>query len=178
MKRNSGAVLALSFSSRPAGEEGTLTARSGWRSPPIRRSKRVSSSRPSSAASSSPSRPRGSTSTRRFIDYLQPRVRKAAPFPGFPSGPSPWRTNEVFRKADFWKAQASAPGRSLFVTGKAELSRETRKSVLGRPRPDIDEPDRRKRGLSSGPSTRSTGISISSRGDSGEIVLRQGIQGK
>jgi len=80
-------------------------------------------------------------------------------------------SEELFRKPDFWRSLAPGPGRVLYVTGKAELTRETRKAILGRPKADQDDPLAQQRGISE-----RTLFSLSLhlyliRGDSGEVVL-------
>ncbi len=78
---------------------------------------------------------------------------------------------EVFRKPDFWRSLAPGPGRALYVTGKAELTRETRKAILGRTKADAEDPLAQQRGI-----VERTLFSLSLhlyliRGDSGEVVL-------
>ena len=80
-------------------------------------------------------------------------------------------SEELFRKPDFWKSLAPGPGRVLYVTGKAELTRETRKAILGRTKPDAEDPLTRQRGI-----IERTLFSLNLhlyliRGDSGEVVL-------
>ncbi len=43
----------------------------------------------------------------------------------------PLESEELFRQADFWPALTPRSSRRLYVTGKAELTREVRKSILG-----------------------------------------------
>ena len=114
--------------------------------------------------------PEGFDLNKEIIDYLSPEFERRLHFQ-VSVRPIALENDEVFRKADFWKAQASAPGRSLFVTGKAELSRETRKSVLGRPRPDIDEPGPQEKGIVERALYALNLHLYLIRGDSGEIVL-------
>jgi hypothetical protein len=80
-------------------------------------------------------------------------------------------SEELFRKPDFWRSLAPGPGRVLYVTGKAELTREMRKAILGRPKADQDDPLAQQRGIAE-----RTLFSLSLhlyliRGDSGEVVL-------
>jgi hypothetical protein len=80
-------------------------------------------------------------------------------------------SEEVFRKPDFWRSLAPGPGRILYVTGKAEFARETRKAILGRTKTDAEDPLAQQRGI-----VERTLFSLSLhlyliRGDSGEVVL-------
>ncbi len=52
---------------------------------------------------------------------------------GLPVALQPVRpdSEEFFRQPDFWQSLGPEPPRRLYVTGKAELSREIRKSILG-----------------------------------------------
>jgi hypothetical protein len=83
--------------------------------------------------------PEGIDLNQELIEYLSTEFEKRLYFHVVVQ-PVALLSDDVFRKADFWKSLASGPGRSLYVTGKAELTRETRKSILGRPRQDPDEP--------------------------------------
>ena len=80
-------------------------------------------------------------------------------------------SEELFRKPDFWRSLAPGPGRALYVTGKAEFTRETRKAILGRTKADAEDPLAQQRGI-----VERTLFSLSLhlyliRGDSGEVVL-------
>jgi hypothetical protein len=80
-------------------------------------------------------------------------------------------SEELFRKPDFWKSLTLGSGRVLYVTGKAELTRETRKAILGRAKADADDPLAQQRGIAE-----RTLFALSLhlyliRGDSGEVVL-------
>lgn len=80
-------------------------------------------------------------------------------------------SEELFRKPDFWRSLAQGSGRVLYVTGKAELTRETRKAILGRAKTDAEDPLAQQRGIAE-----RTLFSLSLhlyliRGDSGEVVL-------
>jgi len=80
-------------------------------------------------------------------------------------------SEELFRKPDFWRSLAPGPGRVLYVTGKAELTRETRKAILGKAKADAEDPLAQQRGI-----VERTLFSLSLhlyliRGDSGEVVL-------
>jgi hypothetical protein len=80
-------------------------------------------------------------------------------------------SEEVFRKPDFWRSLAPGPGRILYVTGKAELTRETRKAILGRTKTDAEDPLAQQRGI-----VERTLFTLNLhlfliRGDSGEVVL-------
>lgn len=114
--------------------------------------------------------PEGFDLNKEIIDYLSPEFEKRLDF-RVTVRPAALEGEEVFRKADFWKSQAPDSGRSLFVTGKAELTRETRKSVLGRPRPDIDDPEPQERGIVERALFALTLHLYLIRSDSGEIVL-------
>jgi hypothetical protein len=83
--------------------------------------------------------PEGIDLNQELIEYLSTEFEKRLYFRVVVQ-PVALLSDDVFRKADFWKSLASGSGRSLYVTGKAELTRETRKSILGRPRQDPDEP--------------------------------------
>ena len=80
-------------------------------------------------------------------------------------------SEEVFRKPDFWRSLAPGPGRILYVTGKAELTRETRKAILGRTKTDAEDPLAQQRGIVERTLFTLNLHLILIRGDSGEVVL-------
>jgi len=80
-------------------------------------------------------------------------------------------SEELFRKPDFWRSLTPGPGRVLYITGKAELSRETRKAILGKAKADAEDPLARQRGIAER-SLFSLSLHLYLiRGDSGEVVL-------
>jgi len=79
--------------------------------------------------------------------------------------------DELFRKPDFWKSLAPGSARMLYVTGKAELTREIRKTILDTSKADREDPLLRQRGIAE-----RTVFSLSLhlyliRADSGEAIL-------
>jgi hypothetical protein len=114
--------------------------------------------------------PEGFDLNKEIIDYLSPEFERRLDF-RVTVRPVALEDEEVFRKADFWKSQAPDSSRSLFVTGKAELSRETRKSVLGRPRSNIDDSEPQEKGIVERALYALNLHLYLIRGDSGEIVL-------
>jgi hypothetical protein len=114
--------------------------------------------------------PEGFDLNKEIIDYLSPEFERRLNL-RVAVRPVALESEEVFRRADFWKSQTPGPGRPLFVTGKAELTREMRKSVLGRPRPDIDDPDPQQRGIVERSLFALNMHLYLIRGDSGEVVL-------
>jgi len=80
-------------------------------------------------------------------------------------------SEEVFRKPDFWRSLAPGPGRILYVTGKAEFARETRKAILGRTKTDAKDPLAQQRGIVERTLFTLNLHLILIRGDSGEVVL-------
>jgi hypothetical protein len=81
-------------------------------------------------------------------------------------------SEELFRKPDFWRSLAPGPSRVLYVTGKAELTREMRKSILGKAKSDADDPLAQQRGGVAERTLFSLSLHLYLiRGDSGEVVL-------
>ena len=78
---------------------------------------------------------------------------------------------EVFRKPDFWRSLAPGRGRVLYVTGKADLAREARKAILGKPKPDPEDPLAQQRGIAERTLFSFNLHLYLIRSDSGEIVL-------
>ncbi|MBP1765896.1 MAG: hypothetical protein H6P98_11 [Candidatus Aminicenantes bacterium] len=114
--------------------------------------------------------PEGFDLNKEIIDYMSPEFERRLQFQ-VAVRPIALEGDEVFRNTDFWKSQSAGEGRSLFVTGKAELTRETRKSVLGRPKPDIDDPEPQERGIVERALFVFNLHLYLIRGDTGEIVL-------
>jgi hypothetical protein len=80
-------------------------------------------------------------------------------------------SEELFRKPDFWRSLKPESARVLYVTGKAELTREMRKAILNKAKTDPEDPLARQKGIAE-----RTLFSLSLhlyliRGDSGEVVL-------
>jgi hypothetical protein len=80
-------------------------------------------------------------------------------------------SEDLFRNPDFWKSLAPGSDRLLYVTGKAELTKEMRKAVIDKAKADIEDPFERQKGIAE-----RTLFSLSLhiyliRGDNGEIVL-------
>jgi len=80
-------------------------------------------------------------------------------------------SEELFSKPDFWRSLAPGSGRVLYVTGKAQLTRETRKAVVDRDREDIEDPFARQKGIAE-----RTVFSLNLhvyliRGDNGEVMF-------
>lgn len=80
-------------------------------------------------------------------------------------------SEEVFQSPDFWKSLAPGSSRTLYVTGKAELTRESRKAVIERDKDDLEDPWEQQKGIAE-----RTVFSLSLhlyliRADTGEVVL-------
>lgn len=114
--------------------------------------------------------PEGFDLNKATIEYLGPEFEKKLRFQVVIK-PTALASEEIFRKPDFWTSLVPGPGRPLYVTGKAELAGETRKTVLGRA--EAHDPLARQRGISE-----RTVYSLSLhlyliRGDSGGVVLER-----
>jgi hypothetical protein len=116
--------------------------------------------------------PEGVDLNKELIEYLSPEFEKRLNFRVFVQ-PVALLSDEVFRQADFWRSLASGPGRSLYITGTAELTRETRKSILGRPRPDPDDPLAKQDAVAERALFALSVHLYLIRGDSGEILLER-----
>lgn len=54
---------------------------------------------------------------------------------------------ELFRKPDFWRSLAPGSSRVLYVTGRAQLTRERRKVVVDRDKEDVEDPFAPQKGI-------------------------------
>jgi hypothetical protein len=114
--------------------------------------------------------PEGLDLNKEIVEYLAPEFEKKLGF-RVTQEAIVLESEELFRKADFWKSLSGQAERRLYVTGKAELTREIRKTVLGRPRASEDDPLARQRGIAE-----RTVFSLNLhvyliRGDTGEVLL-------
>jgi len=80
-------------------------------------------------------------------------------------------SEDLFRKPDFWRSLAAGSGRALYVTGKAQMTRETRKAVISKDQEDIEDPFDRHKGIAE-----RTIFSLNLQiymisGDNGEVVF-------
>ena len=116
--------------------------------------------------------PEGFDLNKEMIDYLSPEFERRLDL-RVAVRPVALEGEEVFRKADFWRSQTPGPGRLLFVTGKAELTRETRKTVLGRPRPDTDDSGPQEKGIVERALFALNLHLYVIRGDNGEVMLER-----
>lgn len=51
----------------------------------------------------------------------------------------PLESEDLFKKPEFWKSLIADSGSILWVTGKAQLARETRKAILSKPKSPQDD---------------------------------------
>jgi hypothetical protein len=114
--------------------------------------------------------PEGLDLDKELVEYLGPEFEKKLHF-RVTRQPVALESEAIFKNPDFWRSLAPGPGRVLYVTGKAEMTRETRKAILGRPKADAEDPLERQKGI-----VERTLFSFNLhlyliRGDSGEIVL-------
>jgi hypothetical protein len=114
--------------------------------------------------------PEGFDLEKEIVEYLGPEFEKRMGF-RVTTQPIALESEELFRKPDFWKSLSGQPGRPLYVTGKAEFTKEIRKTVLGRPKPSEDDTQPRQGGIAE-----RTVFSLNLhvyliRGDSGEVLL-------
>jgi hypothetical protein len=79
-------------------------------------------------------------------------------------------SEELFRKPDFWKSLAPGSSGTLYVTGKAEMTKETRKTVLDAKTDPNDQMVRRKEFAERSVFSLNLHIYLI-RGDSGEVLL-------
>lgn len=80
-------------------------------------------------------------------------------------------SEDLFRKPDFWRSLAAGSDRVLYVTGKAQMTRETRKAVISKDQEDIEDPFDRHKGIAE-----RTIFSLNLQiymisGDNGEVVF-------
>jgi hypothetical protein len=116
--------------------------------------------------------PEGLDLNKEIIEYLSPEFEKKLNF-RVTRQPVALESEGLFQKPDFWRSLAPEPGRALFVTGNAELTRDTRKAILGRPRADADDPLTQKSGIAERIVIVLSLHLYFIRGDSGEIVLER-----
>jgi hypothetical protein len=114
--------------------------------------------------------PEGIDLDKEIVEYLAPEFEKKLGF-RVTTRPAALESEELFKNPDFWKSLSGQPEPVLYVTGKAALSREIRKTVLGRPKASEDDPLTRQRGI-----VERTVFSLDLhvyliRGDTGEVVL-------
>lgn len=107
-----------------------------------------------------------------IAEYLSPEFERKLHF-RVAVQPIALESEEVFRKADFWKSLAPGPGRSLYVTGEAAFTRETRKSVLGRARSDFDDPQEQQREIAERALFTLSIHLYLIRSDNGEVLLER-----
>jgi hypothetical protein len=116
--------------------------------------------------------PEGIDLNREIIEYLSPDFERRLHFQ-VAVQPAALENEEVFRNADFWKALAPGVGRSLYITGKAEMTREIRKSVLGRAKSDFDEPPEEQKEIAERALFTLSLHLFLIRADSGEVMLER-----
>ncbi len=107
-----------------------------------------------------------------IIEYLSPDFERRLYFK-VAVLPVALESEEVFRNADFWKSLAPGSGRTLYLTGKAEMTRETRKSVLGRAKSDFDDPQDEQKEIAERALFKLNLHLFLIRGDSGEVILER-----
>jgi hypothetical protein len=106
-----------------------------------------------------------------ITEYLRSEIQRKLPFQRVLVQPVALDSEEVFSQPEFWKSLAPGSVRVLYVTGKAQLTRETRKAVVERPKEDIEDPFDRQKAF-----TERTVFSLDLhiyliRGDSGEVLF-------
>jgi hypothetical protein len=74
--------------------------------------------------------PEGFDLNRELAAFFVPEIERRLGLP-VSAQPIPLENEESIGKPDFWQALDPGPSRRLYVTGKAELTREIRKSILG-----------------------------------------------
>jgi hypothetical protein len=114
--------------------------------------------------------PEGFDLNKEIVEYFSPDFERRLHF-RVSVQPAALESEELFGKPDFWRSLAPGPGRLLYVTGKAELTRDTRKTILGRAKPDADEPMDKQSGISERTVFALNMHFYLIRGDSGEVVL-------
>lgn len=116
--------------------------------------------------------PEGFDLNKEIIEFLSPEFERKLHFQVIVQ-PVALASEEIFRKPDFWASLAPGSGRLLFITGKAELTREIRKSVLGRPRAKANDLTAEEKGIVERILYTLSLHLYLIRGDSGEIVLER-----
>jgi hypothetical protein len=91
------------------------------------------------------------------------------------SQPVVLESEALFRKPDFWKSLAPGLGGALYVTGKAEMTRETRKTILDAKTDPNDQMTRQREIAERTVFSLSLHIYLI-RGDSGEVLLDRDFQ--
>jgi hypothetical protein len=87
------------------------------------------------------------------------------------SAPVLLENEDLFVKPDFWRSLAPGSGRVLFVTGTAELARETRKTILEAAKAERDDRYTRQKEVAERAVFSLSLHLFLIRGDNGEIIL-------
>ena len=83
--------------------------------------------------------PTGFDLNKEIPNYLGPEFERKLRF-RVSLSPVELESEDTFRKADFWRSLAPDAGRALYVTGKAELTRETRKAIMQKDKDELEDP--------------------------------------
>ncbi len=82
--------------------------------------------------------PQGIDVNKEIADYLKPELEKK--FKGRVTlNQVSLESEEAFKKPEYWRALAAGSSKSLFLTGRASFTQETRKAILARPARSLQE---------------------------------------
>lgn len=114
--------------------------------------------------------PAGIDLNKEISEYFRSEIQRKLHFQVMVQ-PISLENEELFRNPDFWRSLAPGSSRVLYVTGRAELTRETRKAVVDRDEEDIEDPFARHKGIAE-----RTIFSLDLhvyliRGDNGEVMF-------
>jgi len=114
--------------------------------------------------------PDGLNLSKEIIDYFAPEFERKLRFQ-VSVQPVTLESEEAFRNADFWRSLAPDTARILYITGKAEMTRETRKAIMPKDKDELEDPWDLKKTVAER-TVFTLGLHLFLiRGDTGEVVL-------